>query len=120
MVMKVEMKAMPKFWFNLTPDQLKALNFLSKVHYDWVCKSASMERGFIYGWTNQLDYNPTAMVSASWGEIDTCIKICEGMMSHFDGYEHMKELDVAFRSMLDFARELIHPIEHKFDTPQVK
>lgn len=118
--MKVELKARAKFWFNLTPAQFQALKFLSGIHYDFKCRRASEIGGFIYGWEMYLSDTPDAMLSANWGKIDTCIKICEGMSSHFPGYPHMKEIDTAFREMLRKARELIEPIEFHFETPAAK
>lgn len=77
--MKFEIVGRPDFWFHLDPAQLKVLISLSNVHYDATCRAAASVGGFIYGWKNSLDWNPATKVKGAWRELDTCLKILEGL-----------------------------------------
>ena len=78
--MKIEIYGKPDFWFSLSDGQMAVLERLSGLHYDGVCKAATRVGGFIYGWKNARDVAyKMVSVSASFREIDTCLKILEGL-----------------------------------------
>ena len=83
--MKAIIYAVPKFAMTLTKSEIDALMRCSSCHYDLLCKRASLAGGFLYGWNNCLtspdekypNDEPTAAVSCTTREIDTCLKILE-------------------------------------------
>ena len=78
--MKVEIYGKPEFWFALTDNQMAVLETLSAVHYDGVCKDATKGGGFLFAWKNARTDVPAIGLRASFREIDTCLKILEGLM----------------------------------------
>ena len=76
--MKIEIRGKPIFLFSLTGEQLGLLIALSKAHYDSTCRAASERGGFIYGWSAELELDPIAKFSATWRQLDLCLKILEG------------------------------------------
>lgn len=73
---------MPRAVFALTLRRVEidVLSRLSRAHYDLRCKLASQPGGFIYGWGNHLDLmenEPNSRVTATWNDLDTCLKILE-------------------------------------------
>ena len=77
--MKIEINGRPQFNFTLTDEQMAVLTLLSDLHYDAACKMANMVGGFIYGWRNARHHKSNAQLRASFREVDTCLKILEGL-----------------------------------------
>lgn len=75
--MRIDITAEPRFWFNLTSEQIDLIILASDSHYDVACKKASQIGGFIYGWYNQMQYDPNTLVCGSFREVDTVLKILE-------------------------------------------
>lgn len=67
----------PKFQFRMSLNEARQLQKLSAHHYDSTCRSAGAHGGFLYGWVNQLIFEETSELTASWRELDTLLKICE-------------------------------------------
>lgn len=83
--MKIGISGQPVFWFALTDEQMAVLDHLSALHYDGVCRGATKVGGFIYGWKNaragsEEESRKRTILKASFREIDTCLKILEGLM----------------------------------------
>jgi hypothetical protein len=69
---------------SLTPAEIDMLmNELCPRHYDWVCKSAGLQGGFIYGLANQLAFKRDTcepkQISVEWEfrKCDLTAKVCE-------------------------------------------
>lgn len=77
--MKVAIHAHPVFHFYLGAQAVELLRKLSKKHYDAHCRSISEPgRGsFLWGWHTLCDGADGAEVSASFRDLDTCLKLLE-------------------------------------------
>lgn len=81
--MKIEIVLQPLFSLQLTRDDVEPLIQLASHHYDAVCRAAARPGGFLYGWRNitsvtvAVDHTPSC--TATRRELDTVLKICEGM-----------------------------------------
>lgn len=75
----LEITAEPKFWIQLSKEDLEVLTVLSKSHYDAVCQNVGLVGGFVYGWRNVLQFssNPQPRLSAKWRQLDTLMKVME-------------------------------------------
>lgn len=89
--MHCTLQASPSFQLTLTQEELAVLLDCSGTHYDGVCKSASLVGGFLYGWKNHFfsvdgEFNDAPLseinVTATWSQIDTCLKILEMPRNH--------------------------------------
>jgi hypothetical protein len=110
--MKFEIMGKPIFRFPLTLTQVRILMKLSEAHYDAVCRSASKQGGFIYGWRNVAEANskisPTkkAMMRATWDELDITLKILEASPQLVEHERPLAfEMTNIFRGALGIARE---------------
>lgn len=80
--MKIEIRGKPEFWMELDLATCQLLRQLSAAHYDARCRAAGNRGGFLYGWENRLtpieggDDTP-ARVTASFGDLDLTLKLCE-------------------------------------------
>lgn len=113
--MRIEIAAQPKFWLRMSLPLVNLLVKLSRAHYDSVCRSASIPGpgAFINGWLCSLtpisgdklaedgtrleDSGTPIMVSASFHDLDTVLKIIE----------MPPPLEVTDRQMLEDLRESI-------------
>ena len=83
----------------ITRAEVEHMRLVSTHHYDRVCKEASLRGGFIYGWRNHFewygkdgmeltptdeDMKATAVVRATWRDMDILGKILEGER-YFEG-----------------------------------
>jgi len=74
-----------RFDIAVTPELIALLTKLGNMHYDGVCKSAVNcgVGGFIYGWSNRMDYVREAGKELSFVDsltnrtLQICLKICE-------------------------------------------
>jgi hypothetical protein len=80
---KITIRCDPRFYLNVTLEEVRLLTEMGKLHYDFACKQSVMQGGFIYGWCNRLtpmdgeelpEDNP---VTANFGELDRVLKILE-------------------------------------------
>lgn len=71
--MKIRIIGRPHFQFSLTNAQLRVLIACAGAHYDAECIAAAHIGGFLYGWRNMDGRN----ITATWGNIDLCLKIME-------------------------------------------
>lgn len=109
--MKIKICAQPKFYFQLNAEQIAVLMQLSREHYDGVCKSAGQDRGFIFGWNNWYQVQPESEQSASWRELDICLKIMEGAAHRRELWDVALKLGADFRRAMQTANEQLGPIE---------
>jgi hypothetical protein len=65
----------PVYKMTLNKDLVSVLLRLSRQHYDGVCRSASAQGGFLYGWNNCVDFESTC--DATFRELDLTLKIME-------------------------------------------
>lgn len=83
--MQVQIFMRPMFYLQLTLEELEPILVMSKHHYDSVCRSASGPGGFLFGWYNTLsvprlpDQTEPALCQATYRELDTLLKTCEGL-----------------------------------------
>ena len=87
--MRCTLHAIPSFLLTITREELAVLLDCAGTHYDSVCKSSSLQGGFLYGWKNQFFFlsdgeaTPNEVnVTATWREMDTCLKILEMPRHH--------------------------------------
>ena len=81
-----------QFRIRVTERQVSALCRLAGVHYDHHCKCAALDGGFLRGWHNAVTYFADrrvdhAIVDATWGELDTLLKVCELASAYLDSNE---------------------------------
>jgi len=66
----------------ITRSELDHMIECSQAHYDWKCKAASQQGGFLYGWRNMFELDEpgikTLEVQANWDTVDTLCKMLEG------------------------------------------
>lgn len=125
--MNIEMNAAPVFRFALTDAQLGVLIKCSSHHYDGVCQAASRVGGFIYGWNNSMEFHKEQNdgylpCKASWGDIDCCMKILEGVhVCSEDERRTAEEIRCAFIACFNAAREKIHNLSFsiEYNMPEV-
>lgn len=86
--MKIEIQMVPLFWLSLTRHDVDLLLKLAEHHYDSVCRMAAKPGNFMYGWFNitrdldpDCDYKEEDLPKCSGNrrELDTVLKICEGV-----------------------------------------
>lgn len=86
--MDIEIRVQCVFSVPFVQEQIDVLTKLAQVHYDHKCKSAPEEGGFIAKWQKYMSadrvYRDTLTenddpftVSATFSELDTCLKILE-------------------------------------------
>lgn len=81
--MKVQIYMQPQFWLEISQKEVDPLCILGDHHYDSVCRAATKQGGFIYGWRNQVAFNiesnqeEAPFCSATRRELDTLLKLCE-------------------------------------------
>jgi hypothetical protein len=100
--MIIEVTGHPKFYLPLTRNQIAMLMKLASTHYDRTCRDAGSlggmtfinPPGFLRIWDSSIEvstklsaeYDDPASakqaptVEASWGQIDTCMKIMESVL----------------------------------------
>lgn len=104
--MKIEITVIPQFHLPLEARHIELLKKLAAMHYDWTCKRAGEVGGFIYGWNNHvvlLEGEELTPVTASRGELDTCLKILE-----FPPDLEQAEKDTLWEMRMAFNRALSH------------
>lgn len=108
--MKIEITADPRFWLKLSLEHVKLLQQLSGVHYDFTCKSAGVQGGFIFGWVNSIEFDSESMVLGTFRDIDTALKIMEFTpVLTIQERELVNEMSSMFRKALLVAnREFRH------------
>jgi hypothetical protein len=126
--MKFIVQGQPEFRMALTLEDVAILMKTSAKHYDSVCREASATRefskdnsNFITSWQNilnsykqfPLDEGEIGMVTATWRQIDTCLKILEQTHILTD-----IEQVVAGRIRYDFIRALstVRPLYDQWRT----
>jgi hypothetical protein len=89
----------------LAQDQVRLLMELSKAHYSSECVNAGKVGGFLYGWSNRVTFDPTAVCIASHNELDICLKILElsWMLQETDQDEAM-QLSFTLRHLIKLAQ----------------
>lgn len=117
--MKAVMRARPRFELSFTASEINVLMACSTLHYDFVCKKASLEGGFIYGWNNWLIHgapheNNLVSTTAGWDEIDICMKILE--MPRESERDAARKLSNELSYLLREASRLLGHIKHEVKT----
>jgi hypothetical protein len=80
--MTIEITLQPMFWLQLKREDVEVLLLLSEHHYDSECRQAGKIGNFLYGWRNVtgcVSEGPAPKCHASRRDLDTTLKICEGM-----------------------------------------
>jgi hypothetical protein len=82
--MNIELRAKVDFRIPLREPHVLALLELSRVHYDARCRLAGAACGFLVGWKRQIDSwtryeeeEKHKTISATFDELDICLKIME-------------------------------------------
>lgn len=103
--MNYEIYGVPRFEFRISRQQLDFLMDYSSAHYDTECRFASRVGGFVYGWNNRMGIDSYTRVSASFRDLDTCLKILEIPIPSMNLKDRkiQEELASSFRDMLTFA-----------------
>lgn len=100
--MKAKLHPLASFELLISRDELQTLLECSSLHYDGVCRSASVVGGFLYGWNIHMIYSheegstplTEVTVLAIWTQLDTCLKILEMPPSHLA--KSARDLSIAF------------------------
>lgn len=143
--MKLTISADVKFRFPvLSREQMDAMMCMSAHHYDAKCQDASspgtkyvsprgysqeLNRGFLDKWSTILryyeahrdeeDYDPSnETLEATWGELDTCLKIMEWPRTEQEK-QVAHTLTDAFRGALRKARPLLAQWSKDVDTEEL-
>jgi hypothetical protein len=115
--MKITLHGKPQFRLPLTLADVDVLCKLSSMHYDSVCKQASVVGGFLYGWQGMLRFSeeegsePLA-VSGDFRTLDTCLKIMEGCVPgrfcpvSAEDAARVEAMRTAIRGALQLANEV--------------
>lgn len=114
--MKIEITAVPRYWLHMSLAHAMLLQKLSSIHYDSKCKRAGLLGGFLYGWINQLTPYEGAkvapdgtclsvegmplLVTATFDELETCLKIME-FPPPVMAVEERTMIDDMFQSFMD-------------------
>jgi hypothetical protein len=81
--MKGFIQATPRFELHLKDRMVEILIKESLMHYDTICKAASLRGGFLYGWNNTIKFNDFGNDSNSFfsthRELDLTTKILENV-----------------------------------------
>jgi len=82
--MDIRIRCTPYFVLPLTRQHIDALKVLSGHHYDAMCKMASKQGGFLFGWSNSLQFDEEYgsdgdefTVTASSNDAQLVLKILE-------------------------------------------
>lgn len=92
--MKVKVVGRPVFYFELSKAILQMVLIEASTHYDYKCRQASVQGGFVYGWYQSACFSDdgVAQIRAEWGELDLLLKILE--LRHFNSVaEHVRQMD---------------------------
>lgn len=100
-----EIVGIASYHIPLSQDQVRVLMALSKAHYSSECVNAGEVGGFLYGWSNRVTFDPTAVCIASHNELDICLKILEfsWMLPETDEDEAM-QLSFTLRHLINLAQ----------------
>lgn len=86
--MQIEITMQPMFWLGLLRRDVDLLWLLAEHHYDGACRATIRSGGFLMGWHNiTREQSPggvykedaVAKCSATRRDLDTMLKICEGV-----------------------------------------
>jgi hypothetical protein len=116
--MKFKIRSIPRFEFELTEAQVSMLVTASALHYDYTCRSLSMERSIVAGsphgllvsWHNiqqaAIKYPECgpATLEATWRELDLCLKCMEGPLPGLQYERERVETTLAFNRMMNCWR----------------
>lgn len=115
--MKFKIHSIPRFEFELTEAQVSMLVTASALHYDYTCRSLSMDprnsftrggpEGLLVGWHNiqqgAIEYPecgpPT--LEATWRELDLCLKCMESPLPNRQYEQERLQTTWAFYQMMN-------------------